>query len=211
MGKEIPKGIFLANERYEEEFLKNIKEKKNGSIVIGWDEINARLLSEYKVYIQNLKTTHKITKEEVYIEDNTANDKFKKLLTILSYADERDYFDMAKNGIHKLMKKKKKYDKVQENQIYLSQEEIDSIKKEMQRIIEQKLPIESKLLPYADAIDLFTKQNMKESLEQLGLNCPPLVKICSIGDFADLQFQTLLANSAQIHSFDLTKYENECY
>lgn len=108
-------------------FKEFIKEKKNGSIVIGWDEINARLLSEYKVYIQNLKTTHKITKEEVYIEDNTANDKFKKLLTILSYADERDYFDMAKNGIHKLMKKKKKYDKVQENQIYLSQEEIDCI------------------------------------------------------------------------------------
>lgn len=115
---------------YESElkcFKEFIKEKKKGSIVIDWNEINARLLSEYKVYIQNLRTIHKITGEEVYIEDNTANNKFKKFITLLSYADEREYLDMAKNGITKLAKKKNRYDKVEENQIYLTEEEINRI------------------------------------------------------------------------------------
>ena len=115
---------------YESElkcFKEFIKDRKKGSIVIDWDEINARLVGEYKVYIQNLRTIHKITGEEVYIEDNTANDKFKKFITLLSYADEREYFDMAKNGITKLAKKKNRYDKVEENQIYLTDDEINRI------------------------------------------------------------------------------------
>lgn len=115
---------------YESElncFKQFIKEKKKGSIVIDWSEINAKLLSEYKVYIQNLKTIHKITGEEVYIEDNTANNKFKKFITLLSYADEREYFDMSKSGISKLAKKKYRYDKVEENQIYLTEDEINRI------------------------------------------------------------------------------------
>ena len=105
-----------------------IKLKKKGSIILEWDEINSKMLSEYRVYIQNIKTTHKITGEEVYIEDNTVNNKFKKLLTILNYADEYGYLDLAKNGITKLMKKRNKYDKVEENQIYLMDDEIERIK-----------------------------------------------------------------------------------
>ena len=104
-----------------------IREKKKGCIVLEWSEINARLLSEYKVYIQNLKTKHKITEEEVYIEDNTAINKFKKFITILTYADENEYIDNAKNGIAKLANKKNRYDKVEDNQIYLSEDEINDI------------------------------------------------------------------------------------
>ena len=48
---------------YESElkcFKEFIKEKKKGSIVIDWNEINARLLSEYKVYIQISPVDRKI-------------------------------------------------------------------------------------------------------------------------------------------------------
>lgn len=105
-----------------------IKLKKKGSIILDWEEINSKLLSEYKVYIQNIKTIHKITEEEVYIEDNTVNGKFGKLLTILGYAYEYGYLDFEKNGITKLTKKRNKYDKVEENQIYLTDDEIERIK-----------------------------------------------------------------------------------
>lgn len=146
------------------------------------------------------------TVEPIYINTKDGMIIYRRTLCLILSAAAKKLFPSKRFIVGHSICHSNYYTIFGQNQI--SQEEIDSLKKEMQRIIEQKLPIESKLLPYEDAIDLFTKQNMKESLEQLRLNCPPLVKICSIGDFADLQFQTLLANSAQIHSFDLTKYEN---
>ena len=116
--KDSSRYTYMQEIKSFEEFL-----GERGNKVIAWSDITLRLLSDYQKWIYTLKVPHKITGEIVYIEDNTAQSKFNHFCTLLTYAEKAEYIDLTSIKLDKLRKKKKR-DQVQENQIFLTEQEI---------------------------------------------------------------------------------------
>lgn len=107
-------------------FTKFINEEK-GKNILGWDEITLPLMKEYERWLNTLKVKHKITHEMVPYEDNTIIGKKGKIYTILTYADSNGKIDLQATNLYKFKGKEQK-DHVEDNQIYLTEEEWDRIK-----------------------------------------------------------------------------------
>lgn len=106
-----------------EDYVKEIK----GTQVIGWDEFTLALITDYRSWFSRRVEVHKITKERVRIEDNTVTNKMNYLYTILTYAERKELIDLQKTKICNLKTTKSKKAKSEENQIYLTDEEINCL------------------------------------------------------------------------------------
>src|SRR5574344_54270 len=88
----------------------------------------------------------------------------------------------------------------------ITKTEIDALKKETQRLIDENLPIQSKYISYADAITLFESLGLKETRKQLNYLCPPRVLINTLDGFSDMFFGPLIPRTGQLTVFDLMPY-----
>lgn len=140
--KESSRSTYMQEIKSFENFL----EETRGSKVIEWSDLTLKLLGQYKKWLYKLKVTHKVTGETVYIEHNTAQSKFKHFCTLLTYAEQAEYIDLDAIKLKKLTGKREQRDQVQENQIFLTEEEICRI---------QSLPLQG---IYDQARDLFLVQ-----------------------------------------------------
>lgn len=104
-----------------------VKEEKDKTILY-WDEITLSLLTDYKSWLNRQQVKHKITQELVHLEDNTIIDKVIKIYTVLTYAEQKELIDLKETKLYKLKEKRQKRDKVEENQIYLTVEELATIR-----------------------------------------------------------------------------------
>ena len=103
-----------------------IKEKY-GKGILYWDEVTLALLTEYEAWLHRQTIMHKITHEMVFMEDNTVIGKMMKIYTILKYAERKELIDLQTTRIYKLKDKKANKDKTEENQIYLTDDELTTI------------------------------------------------------------------------------------
>ena len=101
--------------------------EKKGKNILEWEEITLPLMKEYEKWLNTLKVKHRITHEMVSYEDNTIIGKKGKIYTILTYADSNGKIDLQKTNLYKFKGKEQK-DHVEDNQIYLTEEEWDRIK-----------------------------------------------------------------------------------
>lgn len=106
-----------------EDFIQETK----GTRILGWDEFSLALITDYRDWFSRHVEVHKITKERVRLEDNTVVNKMNFLYTILTYAERKELIDLQKTKINKLKATKSKKTKSEENQIYLTDEEINRL------------------------------------------------------------------------------------
>lgn len=106
---------------------KQFVKEKHGKQSLGWHEFSLALITDYRVWFSNRIEVHKITKETVQIEDNTVAAKMNLLYTILTYAERKDLIDLQKTKICKIKNIRFKRTKSEDNQIYLSEEDINRL------------------------------------------------------------------------------------
>lgn len=88
----------------------------------------------------------------------------------------------------------------------ISSEKVALLEKEMQRLVQENLPIESDTISYAEATELFEKLGLEKTRKQLNFITPPKVKINSIGNFSDLYFGPLALSTGVLKTFALKPY-----
>lgn len=89
----------------------------------------------------------------------------------------------------------------------LTAEEISMLEKEMWRLVNENLPIETKFISYANACSLFEKLGLTETRMQLDYFAYPKICINQIGDFADMYFGPLMENTGTLKVFELMPYD----
>lgn len=123
-----------------------VREKYDRQILY-WDEVTADLLNDFEVWLHNQKTKHKITKENVYVEDNVVIGHLKKLSAILHFAEEDELIELPKK-VEKFFSQKRKRDTTENNQVTISKDDLVAI---------MALPLDSRM---EQSRDLFCFQAM---------------------------------------------------
>ena len=95
-----------------------------------------------------------------------------------------------------------------ENENEVSNDVINQLRKEMEKLIEQNIPITTKDISYQEATQLFEKLNLKETRKQLQFICEPSIKINTINDFSDIYFEPLVRSTGVLKVFDILQYKN---
>ena len=95
-----------------------------------------------------------------------------------------------------------------ENEDEVSNDVINQLRKEMEKLIEQNIPITTKDISYQEATQLFEKLNLKETRKQLQFICEPSIKINTINDFSDIYFEPLVRSTGVLKVFDILQYKN---
>ncbi|MBO4404058.1 MAG: nucleoside kinase [Treponema sp.] len=88
----------------------------------------------------------------------------------------------------------------------LTTAQILSLKKEMERIVEEDKVIETDYVSYSQACNLFESLGLVETRKQLNYRCPSKVLINTMDDFSDLYFGPLVSSTAILKVFDLVPY-----
>ncbi len=88
----------------------------------------------------------------------------------------------------------------------VTENEIDLLKKEMERIVNEDELISSEFISYKDACSHFEKLGLTETRKQLNYHCPPRVRINILEGFSDLYFGPLLSHTGILKTFELLKY-----
>ena len=86
--------------------------------------------------------------------------------------------------------------------------DVDTLKKEMQKLISQDLRIKTEIISWEQAAELFEKLNLKETRKQLNHSCTSKIMINTIDDFSDLYFGPLVLSTGALQVFDLIKYQD---
>lgn len=95
-----------------------------------------------------------------------------------------------------------------ETETPLTQENIDSLKSEMMRIVKEDYDIENFSISYEDACKLFEELNLTETRRALNYRCPSKLKVNMLGEFTDLYFDPLVPSTGLLSTFDLMKYND---
>ncbi|MBQ0040104.1 MAG: nucleoside kinase [Treponema sp.] len=90
----------------------------------------------------------------------------------------------------------------------ITQEELDALKLEMKRLIDEDNAIETAYVSYEDACSLFESLNLTETRKSLNYHCPSKILLNKVGDFTDLYFGPLVPNTGLIDVFDIVKYND---
>lgn len=125
--------------QYEMNMFEKFIEERNGSNRIDWDSINLQLLLDYQSFLSKQTVKHRKTGEEITLEENTIQQHMIKIYTIFKDAEKVGLIDLMDTKIYKLKDDKKKKDKTYENQIYLTDEELDSMKSLLLTGIEEQV------------------------------------------------------------------------
>ena len=88
----------------------------------------------------------------------------------------------------------------------ITQEQITSLEKEMQRLVQNDLPVTTKTISYEDAINLFEELNLTETRKQLNYIAPQKIRINCIDNFSDMYFGPLVRSTGTLKVFSLMKY-----
>ena len=88
----------------------------------------------------------------------------------------------------------------------ITQEQITSLENEMQRLVQQDLPVTTKTISYEDAINLFEELNLTETRKQLNYIAPQKIKINCIDNFSDMYFGPLVRSTGTLKVFSLMQY-----
>lgn len=95
-----------------------------------------------------------------------------------------------------------------EDEDEVSNDVINQLRKEMEKLIEQNIPITTKDISYQEATQLFEKLNLKETRKQLQFICEPSIKINTINNFSDIYFEPLVRSTGVLKVFDILQYKN---
>lgn len=95
-----------------------------------------------------------------------------------------------------------------ENGHPIVEEELELLKKEMQRIIDADEVITADYISYREACDLFERLGLIETRKQLNFRCPASIRVNQLEDFSDLYFAPLVANTGVLKVFELMKYKD---
>ena len=88
----------------------------------------------------------------------------------------------------------------------ITQEQITSLENEMQRLVQNDLPVTTKTISYEDAIKLFEELNLTETRKQLNYIAPQKIKINCIDNFSDMYFGPLVRSTGTLKVFSLMQY-----
>ena len=105
-----------------EEFIKSIK----GNKILYWDEINEKLIKDYKKYLQNKTEIHPITKEKVNQTDKYISNRIKKIGNIINLSYNEDIIN-TKLDVERIAKLESKKKGNEEKLIALTEEEINKL------------------------------------------------------------------------------------
>lgn len=85
-------------------------------------------------------------------------------------------------------------------------EDVDSIRKRMQEIVDARMPIRRYMVPTEDAIALFEEKGDVEKVKLLRTSGSLYTTYYKIGEYVDFYYGTLLTNTSQLYLFGLEKY-----
>ncbi len=88
----------------------------------------------------------------------------------------------------------------------ISDKDINDLSRVMHEIIEADLPIERKVISYAEAISFFKNENQKGTALLLRYRNESKIPIYVCGDFIDLSFEPMLPSSGLVKPFELRNY-----
>ena len=88
----------------------------------------------------------------------------------------------------------------------ITQEQITSLENEMQRLVQNDLPVTTKTISYEDAIKLFEELNLTETRKQLNYIAPQKIRINCIDNFSDMYFGPLVRSTGTLKVFSLMQY-----
>ncbi|MBO5608689.1 MAG: nucleoside kinase [Treponema sp.] len=89
----------------------------------------------------------------------------------------------------------------------IGREQIEALKKEMQRLVDADKVIECEVISYQDACAAFEKLGLIETRKQLNYHTPARIKINSLDGFADMYFGPLVSSTKALDVFDLMPYQ----
>ncbi len=84
---------------------------------------------------------------------------------------------------------------------------INSLNKEMERLVKANLPIATEFVSYQEACDIFEKLKLVETRKQLNFLCTSKIKINTIENFSDIYFGPLVRSTGILKVFDILPYK----
>ncbi len=88
----------------------------------------------------------------------------------------------------------------------LTDEDVNMIRRRMEKIIADRMPICRYMVPTEDAIKLFEEKGDVEKVKLLKTSGSIYTTYYKIGDYVDFYYGTLLTNTSQLYLFGLEKY-----
>ena len=85
-------------------------------------------------------------------------------------------------------------------------EEVSMIRRRMQEIVADKMPIRRYMVPTEDAIAIFEEKKDVEKVKLLKTSGSIYTTYYKIGDYVDFYYGTLLTNTSELYLFGLEKY-----
>lgn len=85
-------------------------------------------------------------------------------------------------------------------------DDVDCIRKQMQEIVDARMPIRRYMVPTEDAIALFEEKGDVEKVKLLRTSGSLYTTYYKIGEYVDFYYGTLLTNTSQLYLFGLEKY-----
>ena len=85
-------------------------------------------------------------------------------------------------------------------------EDVNILRRRMQEIIDDKMPIRRYMVPTEDAIALFEEKGDVEKVKLLKTSGSIYTTYYKIGEYVDFYYGTLLTNTSQLYLFGLEKY-----
>lgn len=157
-----------------------------------------------KIYSLDQKIKYSCKIEPVFINTKDGSNVYRRSLCLLLAAAAHNIFPGSKLLVGHSLGYGYYYTFADGKKI--CDEKIASIEKEMQRLVQQNLPIETETISYNEAVLLFEKLGLEKTRKQLNFIAPPKVKINTVGTFSDLYFGPLALSTGILKTFALKPY-----
>lgn len=186
---EIKKGTYAS------ELLENFRGKEESVLAVKLNN---------KIYSLDQKIKYSCKIEPVFINTKDGSNVYRRSLCLLLAAAAHNLFPESKLLVGHSLGYGYYYTFADGKKI--CDEKIASIEKEMQRLVQQNLPIETETISYNEAVLLFEKLGLEKTRKQLNFIAPPKVKINTVGTFSDLYFGPLALSTGILKTFALKPY-----
>ena len=88
----------------------------------------------------------------------------------------------------------------------LTPDEVSNLQKEMERLVKEDLPIDTGMVSYQDACQIFESLGLVETRKQLNYRCPSKIQVNTLKDWTDLYFGPLVGTTGLLTVFELLSY-----
>lgn len=151
--------------------------------------------------LQGAKFKENDTIKFIDISDKDGNRIYVRTLTMIYIKACKDIFDQIdvcivnslSKGLYTELKNKQMVDNIQ----------LERIKARMKEIIDQKRPINTKLMKVEKAIEIFKKQNLQDKIELLTQWDKKEIRICELDGYYDTFYGYIAPNTQFVHEFEL--------